>query len=302
MNSLAESDINRILASYVPDLIIDRFTSDLPQPLVANVVEQSGVLLFADISGFTVLTERLAQRGPIGAELVGNILNDYFGKLIDHVVGYGGDVIKFAGDAVLALWHSQDLGDATQRVAECSLAIQQSLDGYTAEQDSQLSLRIGIAAGKISVVHVGGVYGRWEFLIAGEALAQVSMAVHRAQPGNIVLSPETWVYLGKDAQGRAVGDDYRILEQVTASHSPRPMTNRVASGKAESAVRSYIPGAVLAPLDAGHSGWLAELRRVTVLFINLKDINHETPLERTQQVISELQTSLYRYRSISIYR
>ena len=80
------------------------------------------------------------------------------------------------------------------------------------------------------------------------------------------------------------------------------MTNRVASGKAESAVRSYIPGAVLAPLDAGHSGWLAELRRVTVLFINLKDINHETPLERTQQVISELQTSLYRYRSISIYR
>src|SRR5258708_16993913 len=46
---------------------------------------------------------------------------------------------------------------------------------------------------------------------------------------------------------------------------------------------------------AGQTGWLAELRRVTVLFVNLPDLNQTTSLEQAQTVASTLQTVLYRY-------
>ena len=60
-----------------------------------------GAVLFSDASGFTALTEQLAQ-APHGAERLCAIINEFFGILIGIVTSYGGDIIKFAGDAVSA--------------------------------------------------------------------------------------------------------------------------------------------------------------------------------------------------------
>src|SRR5215211_6717367 len=94
----------KALASYVPGLIIDRLAAN-PTPITAPISEHcSAIVLFADISGFTALTEHLAQQGPAGAEVLTRELNTYFGRLIDLISLYGGDVIKFAGDALTAVW------------------------------------------------------------------------------------------------------------------------------------------------------------------------------------------------------
>jgi class 3 adenylate cyclase/tetratricopeptide (TPR) repeat protein len=64
----------------------------------------------------------------------------------------------------------------------------------------------------------------------------------------------------------------------------------------EPALRAYIPRGVLARLEAGHNNWLGELRRLTVLFINLPGLyDTSTSLEHVQQVISTIQSILYRY-------
>ncbi|MFQ5617302.1 MAG: AAA family ATPase, partial [Anaerolineales bacterium] len=63
----------------------------------------------------------------------------------------------------------------------------------------------------------------------------------------------------------------------------------------EAGLMAYIPGAVLKRLSALESGWLPELRWVTVLFINLPDLNYTTPLEQAQKAMRTLQTALYRY-------
>ena len=96
--------LTELLASYVPKLIQNRVAID-PSPIETPVAEEmQAAILFADISGFTVLTEQLAERGPVGVETLARILNEYFGQLIDIIHDYGGDVVKFAGDAVIAIW------------------------------------------------------------------------------------------------------------------------------------------------------------------------------------------------------
>lgn len=63
-----------------------------------------GAVLVADISGFTPLTERLTKKGPGGIELLTKCINSYFDLIIGTVEAHGGDVIKFAGDAVICLF------------------------------------------------------------------------------------------------------------------------------------------------------------------------------------------------------
>ena len=119
------------LVTYVPALIADRLNDD-PTPIAAPFAERfPAVALFADISGFTALTERLAQQGLAGVEQISGLLNGYFGRLIDIIQDHGGDVIKFAGDALLAIWRpgaaSQEApADDILRAAQCGLTIQET--------------------------------------------------------------------------------------------------------------------------------------------------------------------------------
>ena len=57
----------------------------------------------------------------------------------------------------------------------------------------------------------------------------------------------------------------------------------------------YIPATVTSRLSAGQEKWLGELRVVSVLFVNLPDLNYATSLDRAQQVMCDLQAELYRF-------
>src|SRR5436309_339251 len=57
---------------------------------------------------------------------------------------------------------------------------------------AQLTLRIGVATGDVATVRIGGVYGRWEFLVTGTPLATVAAAERLAKPNEVVLTPAAW--------------------------------------------------------------------------------------------------------------
>jgi len=122
------SGVSANLSSYVPTPVVRHFGAD-PTPLTAAAAERApSAVLFADISGFTALTERLASRGPVGAEEISRLLNGYFAEVIDLVSAHGGDVVRVAGDAIFALWQDSgaphDVGKLTLRAAQCGLALQ----------------------------------------------------------------------------------------------------------------------------------------------------------------------------------
>lgn len=288
------SDLLDTLTSYVPALITRRLAAD-PAPLSAPLAERfQAAVLFADITGFTPLTERLGQRGLVGAEELSHILKDYFGPLTHLIHEHGGDVVKFAGDALLAVWQADDLSEAIMRAAQCALEIQAKLHNYPAAEGVRLSMRLGIGAGEMSVAHIGGVFGRWEFVLSGPAITQVSLAEKQAQPGEVILSPEAWALAQQTGEADECQTGGWRLRNIRAT-PPHAVLPPELSPEVEPALRAYLPGAILARLAAGQSGWMAELRRVTVLFINLPGFGQTTSLDESHAVMRELQRVIYRY-------
>jgi hypothetical protein len=75
-----------------------------------------GALLFVDISGFTMLSQQL------NVEDLKNQINDYFTKMLDIVDKHGGDVIKFAGDALYIAWYNSNDGISSHSVVSTAVA------------------------------------------------------------------------------------------------------------------------------------------------------------------------------------
>src|SRR4030095_13542006 len=60
--------------------------------------------LFLDLSGFSTMTDTLMQQGQHGAEVLAGMMHTVFDPLVESILNYGGEVIGFAGDGVMALY------------------------------------------------------------------------------------------------------------------------------------------------------------------------------------------------------
>ncbi len=317
------SALTDLLASYVPKLIQKRVAQN-PTPINSPLAKDfQAAVMFADISGFTALTERLAEKGTSGVETLARILNDYFGQLIDLVYDYGGDVVKFGGDAIIVVWPiPEPLADQTQgrptadpsdgrreltlRAAECAFNIRERLLHYQAD-GSTLYLKFSLGTGQVWESHIGGIFNRWEFVLVGEPLIEISAANHLAKAGDIIASPSAWELIRRDCEaepfpfepesGRPVKTAARLQKLKNGSPSSEGLKEKPwdFAESAQVALRPYIPGAIIHRISAGQSDWLAELRKVTILFINLPELSHNTSLETAHSTMRLIQQLVYRF-------
>ena len=92
-------------------------------------VTEPGAMVFADISGFTNLSVLLEQLGNDGIGLLSSVLHEFYTRVISTVEEHGGDVYKFAGDALLVMWlpsgrfRDAPLIELTLRASQCALEI-----------------------------------------------------------------------------------------------------------------------------------------------------------------------------------
>jgi class 3 adenylate cyclase/tetratricopeptide (TPR) repeat protein len=279
------------LASFLPGRLVRRLVEEPEGAGLPHADRTVGALLLADISGFMAITERLAERGPGGAEELRGLLDGAFQPLLELIAGTGGDVLKFAGDAMLACWPApgadpgeRGLAAATAEAAGCAQTMQAALGRYAAAERLPLALRIGVGAGELVVLDVGGERERRELLVAGAAVPQTTDAAGRALPGQVRLSEAAMRLLARDLDGRG---RHRAPRAVAAGARPPPA--------AAADLAPYLPRAMLAAMVAGHEEWLAELRQITVVFANLPDLDHRAGLDEAQEVMATLQGALYRY-------
>lgn len=286
------------IARYVPAYLVRRMV-ERPEPLERATVEAAGgAVLFADISGFTALSERLGARGAEGVEELTQVLNAYFGRLIDVIAAHGGDVIKFAGDAMLAIWPADSesgVERAARTAARCGRAVQHALQTFTSDTGHKLFLRVGVGAGPFHLICVGGVFQRWEFVCVGPPVLEATLAAGVGDTGQVVLGAVAAGYVLPAGYGTELAPGFARLDELVEEPLPPPHPTVAVTDAAVPNLLGFVPAAIHNRLAARQSSWLAELRRLTVLFVNLPGMSHRTPLVKSQEAMTALQTELYRF-------
>jgi class 3 adenylate cyclase/tetratricopeptide (TPR) repeat protein len=167
-----------------------------------------GATLFADIAGFTPLTNMLTRAlGPRrGAEVLTRHLNLVYGALIAEIDRYGGSVVDFSGDAINC-WFSDrsHYGDGSRRAVTAALALQTAAIGISElvvpdGPTVQVALKVAIAAGMARRFIVGDPAVRRIDVMAGGPVPKAADAEHAAARGEIVLDLSAVDVLGTDVE------------------------------------------------------------------------------------------------------
>ncbi|HSH01614.1 MAG TPA: AAA family ATPase [Anaerolineae bacterium] len=294
--------LTETLVSYVPRVIVEDMLTLGEPPNDPSARQVAAAVLVADISGFTALTEEFVARGSEGAEILSRQLNAYFGQLIDVILTLGGDIVKFAGDSLVAVWPGEEsdeaLLQASLRAAQCALLCQVQLRFFDAGEGQTLSLRLGVAVGEVLLARLGGVKGRWHAVLGGEPVQLATRALRLAEPGQVICPASCWEIIEDKAVAEVVAegeDGFWRLRRVTGGVTVDTVQAKPIPLRMAPALRAFIPTAIKGRIQAGQSDWLAETRIVTVLVINLPGLGHQMQLDEAQGLMRVLQTIIYRH-------
>lgn len=155
-------------------------------------------VLFVDLSGYSKITAALAHRG---AHAISEVVNDYLDKLLRIIHSIGGDVVKFAGDAVLVVWEgtAEKLKTNVMAAAWCALELQAKEGVHPVEiegQQTNLAFRIhcGLACGVLeSEVFEAPTHVNMQRLyhsVGGKPVDEIGELVDLAASGEVCISEE----------------------------------------------------------------------------------------------------------------
>jgi len=193
MNRMAEGlalkeHIQDSFGKYVAPEIVEMILAH-PERQWMRGARVNASILFVDIRGFATLSE---DKDP--AWIV-DMLNDYFTRVTDTVIGHGGSINKFLGDEAMAIFGAPI---ANQRHADsavqAALEIQKSVQLIGAEKGlEQAAIRVGVGVNSGNVVAGNlGSEKRMEYTVIGDDVNVASRLTAMAKPGEILISKQTY--------------------------------------------------------------------------------------------------------------
>ena len=172
------------LASYVPRLHAEWAAAGTGRD--HRLID--GSWLFADVSGFTALAERLTKLGTAGSELLGELVNRVMDPYVQAVEEHGGEVLKFGGDAMLVLFEGPG---HEARAAVTAVAMQRTMRAFrrvrTPAGAVTLRVSIGIHAGVGLLVLAGAEH--LDLVVTGPAITGCLERESAASAGEVLMSP-----------------------------------------------------------------------------------------------------------------
>jgi adenylate cyclase len=271
-----------------------------------------GAALFADISGFTPLTETLVRElGPQrGAEELTHYLNLVYDALIDELHRYGGSVIAFAGDAITC-WLD---GDDGVRTTAAALSMQRAMRAFAAittpgGNQVALAMKAAIASGPVRRFLVGDPALRLIDAIAGETLVRLAGAEHLAQRGEVVIDEAALaalgplVQLGDRREDAQTGQRVAVVTGLQQPVAETPWPPLGADALPDKQLRCWLLAPVYERLCRGLGNFLAELRPTVALFVRFSGIDYDHDQEagvKLDQYIRWVQTGVERYEGTLI--
>jgi adenylate cyclase len=166
----------------------------------ALMLDQAGTardvtMLFADIRGFTEMSERHPPE-----EMV-KTLNDYFEVMVDVLFANGGTLDKYVGDEIIGLFGAPvSLPDAAERAVRCGLAMQEALHEFNRVRESEgaepIRVGIGINTGPVIAGAIGSSR-TLQYTVIGDAVNVASRLCTLAKADEVLIS-ETTMELTRD--------------------------------------------------------------------------------------------------------
>lgn len=171
-------------------------------------------VLFADVSGFTKMSDRL------DAEEVHAVMNEVFAGLGRAIRDEGGHIDKYIGDNVMALFGAPVAhDDDPARACRAALGMQTFLRDYAARNERRLGvalrMRIGINHGLVVAGAVGSEV-KMQYSVMGDTVNVASRLESSAPPGAVLVSDEVW---------RATRDlfEFGDEQKLTVKGKPEPI-------------------------------------------------------------------------------
>ena len=139
------------------------------------------------------------------------------------------DSMATNGPAWEALVRAPGMTRHVMQACRCCLYLLNNLNNFSPVEGVQLTLHMGIGAGKLSSFTVGGDNGKWEYFIAGEPIQQMSDATETASSGQLVLSPPAFEALNMlEASFEIAKERLESQEVLLTAITPRePLTDRL---------------------------------------------------------------------------
>lgn len=266
---------------YIPYHVLDDLVKNPHDSIIGRHRVLTAVTLFADISGFTAMSEALGQSGRIGTEELTRILNRYFEPMITLIERYGGIIGKFGGDAITVLfpYASDTQAAVTRQAAACALEMQREMAHYSAIQTSAgvftLSMKIGMAGGTVHVANVGDEASRIEFVIAGDAINACAEAEHHAEKNQVIVQDGLLSFLPQVTVMQRF-EGFAQIRDFEAQVTPQPLPELAEiPASLDDALQHFVHPSIGARLKIARSDFVDEHRKVTLLFVSFTDFDFD---------------------------
>jgi class 3 adenylate cyclase/tetratricopeptide (TPR) repeat protein len=285
-----------MLASYLPRALLARLAR-APIEVLSETVECT--MVFADVSGFTRLSERLARRGKEGAEELVDVINGCFSALLAEADGRGGSLVKFGGDAMLLLFYDQEPGqEHAIRACSAAAAMRRKLREVgrirAAHNNVVLRMSVGVHTGPYAMFVVGGSHR--ELLIGGPAASTVVALEEAAASGQILISQQTARLLPRGCTGKAVGPGVLLVRAPVAREWTPP---RELPIQPQEVIGRFLPAAVRAHVLSGSP---PEHRTAAIAFVQYGGLDEvllrhgtESAAGRLDELVRLVQEAAERY-------
>jgi predicted ATPase/class 3 adenylate cyclase len=206
----------------VPELILENYTAGR----YGGEFPATG--MFLDLSGFSSMTDTLMRHGQHGAEVLAGLMHGVFDPLVESIFEYGGKIVSFAGDGIMALFpiEGDDKGTALRALASASI-IQQRLAEDPVRQTVygkfSFTVKIGLAVGSVTWRILRSDEGdQATYYFRGSAVEGCADAEHHASAGEIVLTDAMNELLRDSIRTRPLASFHRFARFRIEPPGPSP--------------------------------------------------------------------------------
>jgi class 3 adenylate cyclase len=205
--------VKAVFGRYLPKAVADRALAQQGD-LVLGGEERDVAILFADIRGFTILSEHIPPQDLVA------MLNGYFTRMVDIILDHDGTVDKYVGDAIMAIFGAPVADErAADKAVAAALEMMRALAPFNADRAEAgrppIEIGIGVNRGLVIAGNLGSIK-QLSYTVIGEEVNLASRLCANAARGQILISEAVNAKLTREF-------DCHRLDPITVKNVSHPV-------------------------------------------------------------------------------